>query len=167
MIEAFRKLFFAEFLDEGRIGEIGLSKKRFGGAKVFLLFPVNGNLRFGEFVRAPGCLRFCFLANFGHGSNSLWRIDFDCDATTRNSPGSGKLTSRKRRTLPEPMMLLRSHASQSMKVATSSRQPRPKSCGRAFPLAAGRRRQRSSRRQSSGNRDPQECCLSPHSSTIR
>ena len=85
MIEAFRKLFFAEFLDEGRIGEIGLSKKRFGGAKVFLLFPVNGNLRFGEFVLTPGCLRFCFLANFGHGSNSLWRIDFDCDATTRNS----------------------------------------------------------------------------------
>jgi hypothetical protein len=46
---------------------------------------VNGNLRFGEFAFALGCLRFCLLACFGHGGNSLWKIEFGCDATTRDS----------------------------------------------------------------------------------
>jgi hypothetical protein len=45
---------------------------------------MNGNLRFGKFAFAVRCLRFCLLASFGHGDNSLWKIDFGCDATTKD-----------------------------------------------------------------------------------
>jgi hypothetical protein len=45
-------MLFAEFFDEGGIGKISLSDELFGGAKVFLFFPVNGNLRFGELLLA-------------------------------------------------------------------------------------------------------------------
>src|ERR1700676_1441639 len=84
-VEAFRKVFFAEFFHEGGIGEIGLSFKFFGRVKIFFFFPMNGNLRFGEFALAVRCLRFCFLASFCHGYNSPSEIDFGCDATTRNN----------------------------------------------------------------------------------
>jgi len=57
MVEAFRKILFAEFLDEGGIGEIRLGDELFGGPKVFLFFPVNGDLRFGELLLALRCFR--------------------------------------------------------------------------------------------------------------
>jgi hypothetical protein len=44
---------------------------------------MDGDLRFSEL--AFGCLRICFLASFGHGDNSLGKIDFGCDATTKDS----------------------------------------------------------------------------------
>src|SRR5882672_2404634 len=59
VVKTFREIFFAEFLDEGGVGEIGLSNEFLGRTKIFLFFPMDGNLRFGEFVLALGCLRFC------------------------------------------------------------------------------------------------------------
>src|SRR6266513_248280 len=82
MVEAFRKMLFAEFSDEGGIGEIGLSDELFGRSKVFFFFPVNGNLRFGELLLALRCFRF--LTCFGYVGNSPSKIDYGCDATTRN-----------------------------------------------------------------------------------
>ena len=55
VIEAFRKMLFAEFPDEGGIGKIGLGDELFGGTKVFLFFPMNGDLRFGELLLALRC----------------------------------------------------------------------------------------------------------------
>jgi hypothetical protein len=81
MVEAFRKMLFAEFFDESGIGEIGLCNEFFGRSKVFFFFPVHGNLRFGELLLALRCFRF--LACFGHGGNSPSKIDFGRDATTR------------------------------------------------------------------------------------
>jgi hypothetical protein len=74
---------FAEFFDEGGIGEIGLGFEFFRGVEVFFFFPMNSDLGFGEFVLR--CLRFCFLTSFGHGDNSPGKIDFGYDATTRDS----------------------------------------------------------------------------------
>src|SRR5437762_13962744 len=76
MVEAFRKMLFAEFFDEGGIGEIGLSDELLGRSKVFFFFPVNGNLRFGELLLALRCFRF--LTCFGHGGNSPSKNEFDC-----------------------------------------------------------------------------------------
>src|SRR5580700_6699669 len=83
-VKAPRETLLAEFFDEGRIGEIGLGFEFFRGVKVFLFFPMHSDLSFGEFVLR--CLRFYFLASFCHGDNSPWKIDFGCDATTRDSP---------------------------------------------------------------------------------
>src|SRR6266849_3688446 len=55
MIVAFRKMLFAEFLDEGRIGKIRLGDKCLGRAEELFFLPVDGDLRFGEFLLA---LRF-------------------------------------------------------------------------------------------------------------
>jgi len=83
MVEAFRKMLFAEFSDEGGIGEIGLSDELLGRSKVFFFFPVNGNLRFGELLLALRCFRF--LTCFGHGGNSPSKNEFDYYATTMDS----------------------------------------------------------------------------------
>src|SRR6266478_3673701 len=83
MVETLGKMLFVEFFDESGIGEIGLSDEFFGRSKVFLFFPVNGNLRFGELLLALRCFRF--LTCFGHGGNSSpSKKEFDCYALTRN-----------------------------------------------------------------------------------
>ncbi len=83
-VETFREMFLAEFFYESGINEIGLSDKFFGRVEVLFFFPVNGNLRFGKFAFAVRCLRFCFLASFGHGDNSPCMFDFGCNTKTRN-----------------------------------------------------------------------------------
>ncbi len=57
MVEALRKILFAEFLDEGGIGEIGLGNELLWRTEVLFFLPVDGDLRFGEFLLA--------LRNFG------------------------------------------------------------------------------------------------------
>ncbi len=52
MVEALRKILFAEFLDEGGIGEIGLGDELLGRTEVLFFLPVYGDLRFGEFLLA-------------------------------------------------------------------------------------------------------------------
>ena len=84
-VEAFGEMFFAEFFYEGGIDEIGLGYEFLGRVEVLFFFPMDGDLRFGKFAFALRCLRFCFLASFGHGDNSPWMFDFGCDATTKDS----------------------------------------------------------------------------------
>jgi hypothetical protein len=48
---------FAELLDEGGIGKIGLSDEFFGRIEVLFFLPVDGDLRFGELLLAPGFFR--------------------------------------------------------------------------------------------------------------
>jgi hypothetical protein len=50
VVEAFRKIFFAEFFYESGIGKNRLGDELFGRPKEMLLFLVDSNLRFREFV---------------------------------------------------------------------------------------------------------------------
>src|SRR5579863_6408004 len=82
-VETFWEVFFAEFFDERGIGEIGLRFEFLRRVEILLFFPMHRNLRFRQLVFRR--LRVCFLASFGHGENSPSKIDFGCDATTRDS----------------------------------------------------------------------------------
>ena len=53
MVKASRKILFAEFLDEGGIGEIRLGDKGLGRAEELFFFPVNGDLRLTSVERWP------------------------------------------------------------------------------------------------------------------
>jgi hypothetical protein len=76
-------MLFAEFFDEGGIGEIGLGNELFGRSKVFFFFPVNGNLRFGELLLALRFFRVQLWSSGGHGGNSPWK-KIRLFATARN-----------------------------------------------------------------------------------
>ena len=47
-VEAFREMFFAEFLDKSGIGEIGLGGEASRRVEVFFFFPVDGDLSLGD-----------------------------------------------------------------------------------------------------------------------
>jgi len=116
MIEALPETFVGEFLTKSGIAR--LPGARNVGGRSFPLSSVERQLCASVSCLVPGCLRSCFLANFGTASNSLWEDRFRLRRYKRGTAWFGQAHFRKRRNLPEhDCLTAQSHTSQSMNVA--------------------------------------------------